>query len=694
MNLEDPQESPAPGAPWQRHLTLGPTTALVVSAAVALGDWLALTTISVGAEVPVDVELGTVGRVLAIHAISVLPLLLALAGLLAWLTTRLSLTRPEGPQLAASVAVAGLVVGYGSLAQKDSLSLGPLTLTAAHMLPITGVAALTAWGLAALLARWLGPSAYRRLLLALSAPAALLFLAAPLLVRGTPLAGPAAYRAEMPQLRTPRRDRADTRPDVLFIVLDTVRADRLSHHGHTRDTTPFLAELASRGVTFDRAISPGNYTYPAHASMFTGLAVREHGIGAEPRIERLDSSLETFAERAAASGYQTKAFSCNPWVDDPEGLLQGFESTTRTWGTWQWSSSFLHHWLLRLGWEWPADWIEVDCGAAMQNRLAAEWVRGECRPEQPYLAFFNYMEAHRDQRPPRAWRRLFLDEEQVARSYELERDADVLVCADSDYWIVPEGTVSEADLEVSLGLYDASLRYQDDRLRELFGLFEASGLLENTVVIVVSDHGEGFGEHGIFQHHSSVHDVLVHVPLTIVVPHRPIPGRRVSDAVSTTFLHDLVDAVVSGEVPCDAGALAELLLERSGASPVVAECQLTTRMAEVRAPAFGIEPGTGILRTFRAVTDDRFKFILASDGQAELFDIDADPGEALDLAGARPELVEAYSRALEAWLAERRPRYSLEAAGAAGMDSRRRSMLESLGYTGGDDEDLDGTRER
>lgn len=665
---------------WKKHCLIGVATALAVSWCTALMDWFVLTQTSVGAEVPGRVMLGTVGRVLSTHAISVLPLALLVTLLIGALAARLRLARVEGLQVAACVLIAGILVGYGSIAQKDGMPLGPVNLTATHMVIVTVFCTLVAGGAIHLVGRTRWRARYLGLLAVTATIGLLLFVSAPFLLRGTPLAGPAAYRA--PSLAgTDHASRPAGPPNVLFIVLDTVRADRLSHHGHSRDTTPFLAELAEKSVTFDRAIAPGNHTYPSHASMFTGLAVREHGFGGEREINRLDGQFETFAERAHAAGYQTKAFSCNPWVDHAQNLLQGFESTVGVWGTWQWSNSFLHHWLFRCGAVWPVDWVEVDCGAAMLNCLVADWIAEDYRPDAPFLLFFNYMEGHRDHRPPRAYRELFLDEAGLQRSYELERDADVLVAADSDYWFVPPDAVAESDLEISLALYDASLRYQDDRLRELLGLFEQGGLLGNTVVFIVSDHGEGFGEHGIFQHHSCVYDILVRVPLTIHVPRFPIAGRRVSAAVSTIFLHDAVCAAISGDVAYDAEALAELIVERSSERSVVTESPMTTPMAELRAPAFGIEPGTGILRTFHAICDERLKYILASDGQEELYDVTSDPEELHDLAAEQPDLLAPFSKAMQAWLEATQPKHGSGASEAAELDPRQRAMIKSLGYT-------------
>jgi arylsulfatase A-like enzyme len=663
-----------------RVFLFGLATAVAISAGAAFLDWGVLTLSAVGCDVPGSVMVGTVGRVLSIHAISVLPVMILATLILSGVAVFLRRGSPEGIQAGICVLIAGVLVGYGSIVQTEAVQVGPLRINTTHILVVTLVATLFVWGAV----RWLVGTRwgvwYRRSLQWVALVGVAAFVAGPFLMSGTALAGPGAYSAVPPVLgdRAPRSTGA---PNILFIVLDTVRADRLSHYGYSLDTTPFLAEISGKGVTFDRAIAPGMHTAPSHASMFTGVSVREHGVGSERDVHHLDGRFETSAERALASDYQTKSFSCNPYVDHSQNLLQGFESTTAVWGTWQWSSSFLHHWLFQLGTVWSADWIEYDYGAAMLNCLAADWIENGYRSEAPFLLFVNYMEGHRDHHPPLSYRRQFLDEASVKRSYELMRDSDVLVAADSQYWIVPEDSYAQDDWRISMALYDASLRYQDDRLRELFGLLDANGMLDNTIVMVVSDHGEGLGEHSIFQHHSCVYDILIHVPLTIYVPRYPTDGRRVDTAVSTTSLHDLVCAAVTAEECPDAETLAQILIDRSTESPVVSECPLVAPSAVRRAPEFGIAPDTGILRAFRSISRDGYKYILASDGSEELYDIVADPEEQHDLAAERPLILEPFSKAMKQWLEETELRYEAEAGKSSEVDQRQQDMLKALGYT-------------
>ena len=125
-----------------------------------------------------------------------------------------------------------------------------------------------------------------------------------------------------------------TPPNVLFVVWDTVRADRLSVYGHDKPTTPFLESIAARSVVFDRAISPSFWTLPSHASMFTGLAASVHGADAD--YHWLDNHFVTLAEHFGTNGYDTYAWSSNPNISRTANTTQGFETFQQPFGANLW----------------------------------------------------------------------------------------------------------------------------------------------------------------------------------------------------------------------------------------------------------------------------------------------------------------------------------------------------------------------
>ncbi|MBN2561400.1 MAG: sulfatase-like hydrolase/transferase [Phycisphaerae bacterium] len=663
----------------------GLATSVVATLCTSLLEFALLSRADPPCDVSWRIVLGNWGRVSMIHACSVLPLLLVMSLPVSLFLTRKRVRNPDAWHAACAVVIAGLLVGYGDIAQYEYLQVGPIKVVPWHVLAVTCSCVVAVF----CAIRWIAgtrPAAwYRRTLNGTALAGVAIFLAAPLLVRGTPFAGPDTYRLP-PSVRVDAGTRLIGPPNVLFVVMDTVRADRLTHYGNTRDTSPFLAELSAKGVTFDRALAAGSWTPPSHASMFTGLSLREHGVGED--LGRLDDRFETMAERASASGFQTVSFSCNPHIDTSHNFMQGFQARYPVWITHTRFRSFLHHWMQQLGVIWPAKWLEHDDGAAMTNCLVAEWIADRYDPTRPFLVFINYMEAHAPHRPPLSYCRQFLDAASVKRSYELDRQYDGILGADVETryaqnspWIAPE------DVVIYQGLYDASIRYLDDRIRELFTLLEANGMLDNTVTVVVSDHGEGLGDHGIFEHRYSVYDMLVRVPLTICVPRHEGGPRRVREAVSTAALFDVVCTAVAADECPDAQALARVMVDRAAGRPVVSEKLQNTWRERRLALSQGANEKPGLLRlqACRSASDATMKYIIASDGTEELYDISTDPGEINNLAGQQPDSLECLSSSLTEWLARTppfAPQSTPETAPKAVPTQAQMNLLKSLGYVG------------
>ena len=190
---------------------------------------------------------------------------------------------------------------------------------------------------------------------------------------------------EAPQA-TPKT--AAERPNVLILMWDTARADRMSLYGHERQTTPHLEELANDARVYEQAISPAMWTVPSHASLFTGLPVASHG--AHARWIWLDERFETLAERFAADGYETWAWSANPYLSDASNLLQGFETVHMAWdGGWSEAAGRATMdkridrdasvelgpaWEAKRGRGWPAHLVAYKDSAPVANEALLDWL--------------------------------------------------------------------------------------------------------------------------------------------------------------------------------------------------------------------------------------------------------------------------------------------------------------------------------
>lgn len=303
-------------------------------------------------------------------------------------------------------------------------------------------------------------------------------------------------------------------PNVLLLILDTVRAASTSVHGYQRPTTPQLAELARNGVAFDRAIAPSSWTLPSHGAMFTG--VRGSRLSASWRTP-LDATHPTIAELLRDRGYATGAFVANYFYTHHEsGLGRGFNvlrdfrrsPAQVLWSTTLGQTPFVN----RIAWDRTPrallaalrDFdLRVPSQPTSDRRRAAEVINEfltweSRRASRPFFAFLNLYDAHDPYDPPAHVRTRF----------------------------APDPTPQDR--------YDAGIAYMDDELGRLFSVMRQRGILDNTLVIITSDHGEQWGEHDLKNHGNSLYMAAVHVPLVIHFPARVPPGTRIQQPVSLT----------------------------------------------------------------------------------------------------------------------------------------------------------------
>jgi len=407
-------------------------------------------------------------------------------------------------------------------------------------------------------------------------------------------------------------------PDVLMIVLDTVRADHLSVYGYERPTTPGLSQLAAQGVLFERAISPSSWTLPSHASLFTGLHVHEHG--ADSARPFLDTNRPTLAEVLGEQGFATGGFSANTrWVTRNSGIGRGFgrfEDHFRS------SSNAISRTVL--GREVVARLRSfIDIRGAYGGKTAPdvtnaflEWLDGVS--SRPVFAFLNYFDAHGPYISPSPYQVRFMTNAQRI--------------GERGFAFAPPMVESETEPgEESLyaAAYDGAINYLDSEIDRLLQELEARGRLDRTLVVITADHGEAFAEHGFYAHGHSLYMDQVHVPLIFRLPSVVPAGIRIAAPVSTaevpaTILSLLGLAGQSG-IP---GSSLRRFWEES-APPVEEEKPL---LSEVGARA-GVRPEWPILYGWvRSLVSGDRHFIQYEDGRAELYDLSTDPKELTDVA--------------------------------------------------------------
>ncbi len=313
-----------------------------------------------------------------------------------------------------------------------------------------------------------------------------------------------------------------TGPNIILIVWDTTRADHLSSYGYRRQTTPYLDQLARRGVLFENANSASSWTLPSIASIFTSLLPHQHGASSDIP---LGGGPRTLAEILASRGYETAGFSGNVYYGLPTwGLAQGFETyvdSTETFG-YNLGASVLGR---TLSDEYGPSWFGVRSPNKASARYINQEIKGwlEQRYNRPYFLYVNYIDGHRPYQVPAPYNHLFSEQTDKQTNDMIER------AKLGRLYFPPR------EREGVIAAYDNCLNYMDAQLEDLLHTLSSTPEWSNTYVILTSDHGEAFGEHDSYGHGFDLYREELHVPLIIAGPGIP-EGVRISNVVQTRQL--------------------------------------------------------------------------------------------------------------------------------------------------------------
>ena len=461
-------------------------------------------------------------------------------------------------------------------------------------------------------------------------------------------------------------------PDVVLVVLDTVRAQNLASYGYGRPTSPTIDALAREGALFMDATSPSTWSLASHASLFTGRYPSGHGAHMENIF--LDDRYPTLADVLASRGYDTRCFTANAFISDGLGLTRGF-----AWQDASWKSGadgglfrFIHRLLARLGVE------AEDKGGGVVASHFAEWVRERPADARPSFVFLNFIEAHF---PYHLLPDEFLERFTTRSRAELREISLELMAAQFGGEIRdPAGAMAPA-----LDMYDGGVLYSDHLLGRVVAALRERGTLDRTILVVLGDHGEILGEHnGFFGHGVSLHEPMIRVPLLVRYPPRVAGGVRVERPVSTVGVYGTILDLADIEPPptLHVGSLLAAIAGGDGGGPVLSERYDASQLAPVQRDHWD-DPLMRPDRRYRAYRVGDWKLIETSAGESFLFDVAADPSESRNLADEHPvELAR-----LEASLARVRAELELPAIDAIlepgvspELDPETQQRLRELGY--------------
>jgi len=440
------------------------------------------------------------------------------------------------------------------------------------------------------------------------------------------------------RVERPRTRASSAEPNIVLVVMDTLRADRTSLHGSARHTTPVLESLAARGTMFESAFATSSWTWPSTASILTGLEPGAHGVISDAESYLADE-IDTLPEVLQREGFTTGAFACNPLVSRSRNFDAGFETFESTPDRFVMSEQILP---TVLGW--------IDAHASTRFFL--------------YLHLVDPHELHRSRDADRA--RFAGPRPADLAEHALHEYAERLLAGEArepDGTWRPDLVVPESHARWLDGAYDAAVATGDHALGRVLAKLDELSLRENTVVVFTSDHGEEFLEHGHLQHGQSVHTELVHVPLVIAGPGFEA-GRRVTEPVSNRHLAPTL-ARVGGSRLEVADAIDLRGTVESRPIFLATECGWWAGKRDVPS---------------RAIRLDGFSFhwTPSAEDSARLFDLRADPGELVDIAARDVGLAASLRERLLRHEAEQnalRPRALRSGAGT-------RELLRATGYAG------------
>jgi arylsulfatase A-like enzyme len=477
------------------------------------------------------------------------------------------------------------------------------------------------------------------------------------------------------------------RPDIVLLVLDTQRRDRLSCYGYRRETTPQLDRFAADATVFNQAISAAQWTVPSHASMFTGLYPYDHTMYHASSV--LSASMETLADRLSAGGYFTSAFCNNPLLGVVNnGLRRGFHSFLN------YSGLMTSHPNQLGDHKRPVDRYRKHFKRLLANALSAAqdafarsdmlldfsfsplmvplWQtalsfkgntkktlndavrqlveRKNIAGDRPIFSFINLMGTHMPYRPPHRLIERFAPgvlREKSARRYLNHFNGDIFG------WLAPlSGNLDQQQKAVLDGMYDAEVAFQDELVGEFIETLRSKGRLDRTLLIICADHGEHLGEKQLMGHCVSLYSELVHVPLIVRDPSENLSrGTTVERTVSTRrIFHTAVTAAGLAHPHEEALTLAQSAANKANGETVFAEGitpQNALTLLQRRRPA--LVASHMLDRPRYAVWTDQYKLLQTGEERLELYNTLDDPGEYTNLHDVLPDQVASMKATLSAY---------------------------------------------
>ena len=420
------------------------------------------------------------------------------------------------------------------------------------------------------------------------------------------------------------------KPNVFFVVMDAVRPDHLSCYGYSKKTTPNIDKIADQGVLFENAFSTSVWSPPSHASLFTGLYPSHHGVLGENLY--LSEDIPNVVEIFNSEGYQTLSICPNMFVTPHFGFHRGFN---------KFLDASLHFELLKKHfWDWIIFGFETDARALMYRWIyhaiifqeIKKWITLSRKRNKPFFIFINYFDAHLPHRPPRPFKQKFGKIRN--QNVDLGKIEDCLNRRFGFPYIAKEVEITKEEWDFVKSLYDAEIAYIDFFLGKVFDYLKKYELLNNTLILMTADHGENLGDHKLASHAFCLYDTLIHVPLIINFPKYTSTRKRISNIVSTVDIFPTLLDILNIErkddidgknlIPFQERIYHKYVFAEYG--PPIPQLKTMKRLC----PHTRVNPNI-YNKGLKCIRSADFKYIIASDGKEEWYDLKNDPNESKNI---------------------------------------------------------------
>ena len=441
------------------------------------------------------------------------------------------------------------------------------------------------------------------------------------------------------------------RPNVLIILIDTARAQNFSCYGYERATTPHIDAIAAEGVRYDQAIAPGCWSLPSQIALLTGLFPSKHGAHelhlSHPHVYPM------LPEILKSAGYNTLGVSPNSWMSDEFGTTHGFDRYLKLWQFWPTLPATAAARSRRfVRWAHQVNRLYTRHVFPKRNRarhISQQVCELIAAALEPFFMYAIYWDMHLPYTPHGSHAIRWL-----ARGVGADNANQV----NRDFLAYLTGLtpMSTADFDTLLACYDGALASIDDEIGALVAMLRQRGLLDRTLLIITSDHGENIGDHGLMSHAYSLHDTLIRVPLIVRYPEAFARGQEIAAQVQLTDIVPTVLDVLQIDRPdvrkelqgLSLLAPRDLHIERPTYAEMLAPHPSVPAMnRRVGLPENIIRPAYD--RALRCVRTSAAKFIWASDGHHALYNLTQDPNECHNRYAAEPEQAAAMEAMLMIW---------------------------------------------